>query len=54
MLYRIDRPFKLDSVAYGSGFVLNLDLFTATHCRLEAQLERISIETGVATAPSNR
>jgi hypothetical protein len=45
--------FKLYSAAYGSGFVLNLELLTARRCRLEAQIEWVSIEGGVVDS-SNR
>lgn len=39
--------FKLNSAAYGSGFVLNLELLTPRRCRVEAQIEWVSIESGV-------
>jgi len=37
--------FERTSAAYGSGFMLHIELLTATKCRLEADLEWVTIET---------
>ena len=37
--------FEQSCAAYGSGFMLHIDLLTARKCRLEADLEWVTIET---------
>ena len=40
--------FQIDSVSYGSGFVLHIDLLTARKRRIEAELEWLFIESNLS------
>lgn len=42
--------FRHNAAEYGSGFVLHIDLLTPRKCRLEADLEWVSIETARSEA----